>query len=46
MYRIYHTGLPKEQLKKIKNREYTHDEIEYYINGFIVIIRQSKEHGS
>ena len=29
MYRIYHTGLPKEQLKKIKNREYTHDEIEY-----------------
>lgn len=29
MNRIYHTGLPKEQLKKIKNREYTHDEIEY-----------------
>ena len=29
MYRIYHTGLPKEQLEKIKNREYTHDEIEY-----------------
>ena len=29
MYRIYHTGLPKEQSKKIKNREYTHDEIEY-----------------
>lgn len=29
MYYIYHTGLPKEQLEKIKNREYTHDEIEH-----------------
>lgn len=28
-YRIYNRGLAKSQLKKIKDREYTRDEIEY-----------------